>query len=144
MAGSIGIIMSIDVSTILGWFLILGLLFSIQDYDSAIASLMGQPVTQIFLDTVSQKGAIVLMVRRCASCPTPISYPMMFSLADHHHRRDVLLRVSYDIDFYIYLCIHTQLAGALSQDLLRDVQFAHDVCFQPRRRNPWLELLPQS
>ena len=64
MAGSIGIVMSIGVSAILGWFLILGLLFSIQDYDSTIASPTGQPVTQIFLDTVGQNGAIVLMVRR--------------------------------------------------------------------------------
>ncbi|KAH9172426.1 APC amino acid permease [Lactarius sanguifluus] len=62
MAGSIGIVMSIGVSAILGWFLILGLLFSIQDYDNTVASSTGQPVTQIFLDTVGQNGAIVLMV----------------------------------------------------------------------------------
>ncbi|KAH9051350.1 APC amino acid permease [Lactarius deliciosus] len=62
MAGSIGIVMSIGVSATLGWFLILGLLFSIQDYDNTVASLTGQPVTQIFLDTVGQNGAIVLMV----------------------------------------------------------------------------------
>ena len=55
--------MSIGVSAILGWFLILGLLFSIQDYDTTVASPTGQPVTQIFLDTVGQNGAIVLMVR---------------------------------------------------------------------------------
>ena len=63
MSGSIGIIMAIGVSALLGWFLILGLLFSIQDLDSTLASGTGQPVTQIFLDTVGEKGAIVLMVR---------------------------------------------------------------------------------
>ena len=62
MSGPIGIIMSIGVSAILGWFLLLGLLFSIQDYDTTVASPTGQPVTQIFLDTVGEKGAIVLMV----------------------------------------------------------------------------------
>ncbi|TFY58151.1 hypothetical protein EVG20_g8263 [Dentipellis fragilis] len=62
MSGSIGIVMAIGVSALLGWFLILGLLFSIQDYDNTIASATGQPVTQIFLDTVGEKGAIVLMV----------------------------------------------------------------------------------
>ena len=62
MAGPIGIIMAIGVSAILGWFLILGLLFSIQDYNTTVASPTGQPVTQIFLDTVGEKGAIVLMV----------------------------------------------------------------------------------
>jgi len=62
MSGSIGIIMAIGVSAILGWFLILGLLFSIQDLDTTLHSPTGQPVTQIFLDTVGPKGAIVLMV----------------------------------------------------------------------------------
>ncbi|KAH9895695.1 amino acid transporter [Cubamyces lactineus] len=62
MSGSIGIVMAIGVSAILGWFLILGLLFSIQDLDKTINSPTGQPVAQIFLDTVGEKGAIVLMV----------------------------------------------------------------------------------
>ncbi|KAJ7664418.1 APC amino acid permease [Mycena polygramma] len=62
MSGSIGIVMAIGVSAVLGWFLILGLLFSIQDLDTTLASETGQPVTQIFLDTVGENGAIVLMV----------------------------------------------------------------------------------
>jgi amino acid transporter len=62
MSGPIGIIMAIGVSAILGWFLILSLLFSIQDYGTTVTSPTGQPVTQIFLDTVGKKGAIVLMV----------------------------------------------------------------------------------
>jgi amino acid transporter len=63
MSGSIGIAMAIGVSAVLGWFLILGLLFSIQDLDRTLTSETGQPVTQIFLDTVGDDGAIVLMVR---------------------------------------------------------------------------------
>jgi hypothetical protein len=80
MSGPLGIIMAIGeslfpasclcltyiltpgVSTVLGWFLILGLLFSMQNYDATVSSTTGQPVTQIFLDTVGEKGAIVLMV----------------------------------------------------------------------------------
>ncbi|KAF9555705.1 APC amino acid permease [Agrocybe pediades] len=62
MSGSIGIVMAIGVSALLGWFLILGLLFSIQNLDNTLTSETGQPVTQIFLDTVGEKGAIVLMV----------------------------------------------------------------------------------
>ena len=61
-AGSLGIITAIGVSSLLGWFLIIGLLFSIQDYGTTIASATGQPVTQIFLDTVGEKGAIALMM----------------------------------------------------------------------------------
>ncbi|KAF7296203.1 Amino acid permease [Mycena chlorophos] len=62
MSGPIGIIMAIGVSAVLGWFLILGLLFSIQDLPTTLTSSTGQPVTQIFLDTVGEDGAIVLMV----------------------------------------------------------------------------------
>ena len=63
VAGSVGIIMAIGVSAVLGLFLLLGLLFSIQDLDATVISPTGQPVAQIFLDTVGEKGAIVLMVR---------------------------------------------------------------------------------
>ena len=67
MAGSIGIIMAIGVSAVLGLFLLLGLLFSIQDLDRTVSSPTGQPVAQIFLDTVGEKGAVVLMVRTFSS-----------------------------------------------------------------------------
>lgn len=63
IAGPLGIIMAIGVSAFLGWFLIVGLLFSIQDYDATVGTATGEPVAQIFLDTVGEKGAIVLMVR---------------------------------------------------------------------------------
>jgi amino acid transporter len=62
IAGPTGIATAIGVSAVLGWFLIVSLLFSIQDYDATVGSATGQPVTQIFLDTVGEKGAIVLMV----------------------------------------------------------------------------------
>ncbi|KAF8530211.1 APC amino acid permease [Hysterangium stoloniferum] len=62
MSGSLGIVTSIGVSAVLGWFLIVGLLFSIQDYGATVSSPTGQPVTQILLDTVGEKGAIALMV----------------------------------------------------------------------------------
>ncbi|KAI0804728.1 APC amino acid permease [Irpex lacteus] len=62
VAGPIGIIMAIGVSAVLGWFLILGLLFSIQDLAGTVNSATGEPVPQIIFDTVGEKGAIVLMV----------------------------------------------------------------------------------
>ncbi|TFY61509.1 hypothetical protein EVJ58_g4467 [Rhodofomes roseus] len=61
-AGPMGIIMSIGVSAILGWCLMIALLFSIQDLASTVSSPTGEPIAQIFLDTVHEKGAIVLMV----------------------------------------------------------------------------------
>ncbi|KAL1741857.1 amino acid/polyamine transporter I [Schizophyllum fasciatum] len=62
MSGSIGIVMAIGVSAILGWYLLLGLLFSIQDYDAVANTSTGQPVAQIILDAVGTNGGIVLMV----------------------------------------------------------------------------------
>lgn len=62
LAGPIGIILSIVATAILGWFLTLGFLFSIQDYTKTVASPTGLPVLQIFLDTVGENGAIALMV----------------------------------------------------------------------------------
>jgi hypothetical protein len=55
----IGVITAIGVSAILGWFE-----FALPDssYGTMVASLTGQPVTQIVLDTVGKKGATVLMV----------------------------------------------------------------------------------
>lgn len=63
LAGPLGIITAIGVSAVLGWFLILGLLFSVQNLPRTVASPTGQPVAQILLDAVGEKGAIVLMVR---------------------------------------------------------------------------------
>jgi len=89
VAGSWGIVMSIGVSAVLGWFLILALLFSIQDLGATVDSDSGQPVLQIFLDTVGQKGAIVLMVssrstHQAAFCSYAQGY---------NNRRYVFLRV---------------------------------------------------
>ncbi|KIM88000.1 hypothetical protein PILCRDRAFT_814677 [Piloderma croceum F 1598] len=87
MAGPIGIIMAIGVSAVFGWFLILGLLFSIQDLDGTINSATTQPVTQIFLDTVGEKGAIVLMtivigaMYFCGTFSVTANSRMMFAFA---------------------------------------------------------------
>lgn len=68
MSGSLGIVTAIGVSAVLGWFLILGLLFSIQDYDKTVGTDTGEPVAQIFLDTVGLRGAIVLMASTTHVC----------------------------------------------------------------------------
>ncbi|EAU81715.2 GABA transporter [Coprinopsis cinerea okayama7 len=61
MAGSVSIIMAIAVSAALGWFLILGLLFSMQDLEGTVNSETGLPVMQIFLDTLGRNGAFAAM-----------------------------------------------------------------------------------
>ncbi len=53
--------MSIFVSFLFGWFYILCLLFSIQDFDRTVSSSYGQPVLQIFVDVFGEDGAVVAM-----------------------------------------------------------------------------------
>jgi amino acid transporter len=57
----IGVMMSVGVSAVFGWFLILSLLFSIQDFDNTVSSTVGQPVIQILIDVFGENSAIVLM-----------------------------------------------------------------------------------
>jgi hypothetical protein len=46
---------------VFGWFYMLCLLFSIQDFDNTVASKYGQPVLQIFVDCFGETGAVVAM-----------------------------------------------------------------------------------
>ncbi|KAF2670823.1 amino acid transporter [Microthyrium microscopicum] len=57
----IGVITSIGVSFLFGWFYMLCLLFSIQDLDRTINSEYAQPVLQIFVDVFGKTGAVVAM-----------------------------------------------------------------------------------
>jgi amino acid transporter len=57
----LGVMMSIGVSAVFGFFLIVSLLFSIQDFDTTVSSTYSQPVLQIFIDIFGENGAIVLM-----------------------------------------------------------------------------------
>ncbi|OQO08580.1 hypothetical protein B0A48_06450 [Cryoendolithus antarcticus] len=55
-----GVLMSVGVSALFGFFLILCLLFSIQDFDATVGSQYLQPVLQILLDIFGENGAIAL------------------------------------------------------------------------------------
>lgn len=57
----IGVLTSIIVSAIFGFFYMVCLLFSIQNLDSTINSQYAQPVLQIFVDVFGEDGAIVAM-----------------------------------------------------------------------------------
>ncbi|GAB7352802.1 hypothetical protein MBLNU459_g3420t2 [Dothideomycetes sp. NU459] len=61
----IGVLSSIIFSSIFGFFLLLCLLFSIQDFDTTVASEIGQPVLQILLDIFGEDGAIALFTLVC-------------------------------------------------------------------------------
>jgi amino acid permease (GABA permease) len=62
VAGPRGIVMSILVSLVAGWVLLIGVTFAITDYGAAIGTSQASPVIQIFLDAVGQNTAIFLLV----------------------------------------------------------------------------------
>ncbi|WP_328334337.1 amino acid permease [Kribbella sp. NBC_00382] len=62
-SGPRGIVMSILVSLVAGWVLLIGLTFAIQSYDGALGSDTGVPPAQIFIDAVGASlGKILLLV----------------------------------------------------------------------------------
>ncbi|MFD9737685.1 amino acid permease [Umezawaea sp. NPDC059074] len=61
-SGPRGIVMSIVVSLIAGWVLLVGITFAIQDYDGAIGSSTGVPPAQIFIDALGATGGKLLLL----------------------------------------------------------------------------------
>jgi len=58
----IGIISALGLSVLLGFFLLLALLFSIQDVGNTLATSYNQPVLRILVDMFGEDGAVVLFV----------------------------------------------------------------------------------
>jgi amino acid permease (GABA permease) len=62
-AGPRGIVMSIVVSLVAGWILLVGLTFAIQDYAGEVGSATGVPPAQIFIDaTGAVTGKFLLLI----------------------------------------------------------------------------------
>jgi amino acid permease (GABA permease) len=62
-SGPRGIVMSILVSLVAGWVLLIGITFAIQNYDGALHSSTGVPPAQIFIDAVGPTlGKVLLLV----------------------------------------------------------------------------------
>ena len=57
-----GIVMSIVVSLVAGWVLLLGVTFAIQDYAKELASPPGVPPAQIFIDAIGRNGGLLLLL----------------------------------------------------------------------------------
>jgi len=62
VTGPRGIVLSIVVSLIAGWVLLVGVTAAIQDYDQELGSATGVPPVQIFLDAVGRTGGLLLLV----------------------------------------------------------------------------------
>jgi amino acid permease (GABA permease) len=61
-SGPRGIVMSIIVSWVAGWILLLGVTFAIQDYNKELASASGVPPAQIFIDSIGWRGGLFLLL----------------------------------------------------------------------------------
>ena len=61
-AGPRGIVMSIIVSLVAGWILLIGVTFAIQNYTGEVGSATGVPPAQIFIDAVGATGGKLLLV----------------------------------------------------------------------------------
>jgi amino acid permease (GABA permease) len=62
IAGPRGILMSIVVSLVAGWVLLIGVTFAIQSYDGALKSPTGVPPAQIFIDALGPAGGKLLLL----------------------------------------------------------------------------------
>ncbi len=62
VSGPRGIVMSIVVSWIAGWILLLGVTFAIQNYDAELNSTTGVPPAQIFIDSIGWRGGLLLLL----------------------------------------------------------------------------------
>jgi amino acid permease (GABA permease) len=61
-SGPRGIVMSILVSLIAGWVLLIGITFAIQHYSGELTSATGVPPAQIFIDAIGSTGAKLLLL----------------------------------------------------------------------------------
>ncbi|KAK3827684.1 MAG: amino acid/polyamine transporter I [Benniella sp.] len=62
VAGPVGILMAVGVSFVAGLGYLLALTFGIQDIDRVLSTTIGSPITQIFLDSVGENGALLLLI----------------------------------------------------------------------------------
>jgi amino acid transporter len=56
----IGVVSSVGFSALFGFFVLMALLFSVQDFERTLDSVYGQPVLQILVDVAGENGALGL------------------------------------------------------------------------------------
>ncbi|KAK4033730.1 amino-acid permease BAT1 [Parachaetomium inaequale] len=83
----IGVVSSVGFSAVFGWFVLLALLFSVQDFERTVDSPYGQPVLQILVDVAGEDGAlglfclIMVCVWHCGLFSMTSNSRMMFAFA---------------------------------------------------------------
>ncbi|KAL2127099.1 hypothetical protein VTI74DRAFT_11327 [Chaetomium olivicolor] len=83
----IGVVSSVGFSAVFGFFVLMALLFSIQDFEGVLESRYGQPVLQILVDVSGEDGAlglfslIMVCVWHCGLFSMTSNSRMMFAFA---------------------------------------------------------------
>lgn len=83
----IGVVSSVGFSALFGFFVLMALLFSIQDFGRTVASIYGQPVLQVLVDVFGERGAlgvfsiIMICVWHCGLFSMTSNSRMMFAFA---------------------------------------------------------------
>ncbi|KAL8366506.1 hypothetical protein RB595_005006 [Gaeumannomyces hyphopodioides] len=83
----IGVVSSVGFSALFGFFVLMAMLFSIQDFGRTVASIYGQPILQILVDVFGERGAlavfslIMICVWHCGLFSMTSNSRMMFAFA---------------------------------------------------------------
>ncbi|KAH6612230.1 amino acid/polyamine transporter I [Chaetomium sp. MPI-SDFR-AT-0129] len=83
----IGVVSSVGFSALFGFFVLMALLFSVQDFERTLGSAYGQPVLQILVDVAGENGAlglfclILVCVWHCGLFSMTSNSRMMFAFA---------------------------------------------------------------
>ncbi|KAH6649413.1 amino acid/polyamine transporter I [Chaetomium tenue] len=83
----IGVVSSVGFSALFGFFVLMALLFSVQDFERTLDSVYGQPVLQILVDVAGENGAlglfclIMVCVWHCGLFSMTSNSRMMFAFA---------------------------------------------------------------
>ncbi|MCJ1391527.1 hypothetical protein MMC18_004391 [Xylographa bjoerkii] len=126
-----GVITSVGVSAVFGFFLLLALLFSIQDFTNTVGTAYGEPVTQILVDVFGINGAIVLMtlimlcVWHCGLFSMTSNSRMMFAFS----RDGALPRFFHKVDDRFQSPIRTVWLAATLSFLLALPSLGSSVAF---------------
>lgn len=127
----IGVLTSIGVSALFGFFLMLCLLFSIQDFAATVGTSYGYPVVQIFVDVFGPKGAmaamslVIICVWHCGLFSLTSNSRMMFAFS-----RDGALPAFFDaVDAKHHAPIRTICLAALLAFILSLPSLGSAVAF---------------
>ncbi|MCJ1480515.1 hypothetical protein MMC06_000670 [Schaereria dolodes] len=100
-----GVIMSVGISAIFGFFILLSFLFSIQDFDNTVGSSYAQPVLQILVDVFVWLAAFLSFCLALPSLGSSVAFAAATSIAT------IGLYVSYGIPILIGVLHHRAFAA---------------------------------